>query len=306
MRSRNLAPILAVLIVVAAGGLFAQQVCQIGNLNDPVLPVPNLIQGGEQTFAYLVHPVEQCPCSEGFVQIQNVSMWLQFEPWMIPMNFFVRAGIQRAAFDAAIDQWHPAGYYFEGITVPVEVFDPGLFLLNIPTPEARWMDVNEYYFLTVTFRSPLEANLAADGFDLPGISYMSPDGGETWIDLFGFDKTSGGTPIIWGDVLCGTMTPAGAPVPEAGARLEAPYPNPFNPSTTLRLVLEQAGPVRLTVHDSKGRRVRTLADETRPAGTWSYTWDGKDDAGQAQPAGLYFFRAETRDGVQTQKAALIK
>lgn len=307
MRSKHLASWIAVAAVVVAGGLLAQQLCQIGNLSEPVVPVPGLIQGDEQVFAYLVHPVEQCPCSEGGAQIQEIRMWLQFEPWMIPQNFFVRAGLQRAEWNPDLDRWQPAGYYFEGITVPVEVFDPGLFLLNVPIPNARWMDIHEYYFLTINFRSPLESNLVGDGMDVPGVAYMSPDGGDSWIDLFGFDKTSGGTPIIWGDVLCGAMDPTtGTPVPEAGTRLQAPYPNPFNPSTTLAVVLAEAGPVRLTVHDSKGRLVRVLADETRPAGTWRYTWDGDDAAGQAQPAGLYFFRAETRAGVTSQKAALIK
>lgn len=306
MRTRHLVPWIAVLAVLVSGGLLAQQLCQIGNLNEPLFPVPNLIHGGEQVFAYLVHPIEQCPCSEGGVQIQEMRMWLHFDPWMIPQNFLVRAGLQRAQWNAALDRWEPAGYFFEGITVPVDVFDPELFLLNIPVPAARWMDVNEFYFLTVTFRSPLEANLVGDGYDIPGISYMSPDGGDTWIDLFGPDKTGGGTPIIWGDVLCGAMDATGAPVPDADSRLGAPYPNPFNPSTTLSVNLDSEGPIHLAVYDSKGRLVRVLADETRPAGDWPYTWDGRDAAGQAQPAGLYFFRAETRAGTWTRKAALIK
>ncbi len=296
-----------ILVLALAAGLAAQQVCQVGNLEDPVPPVvPDLITGGDQVFAYLIHPVEQCGCSEGFVQFQEVRMWLQFEPWMIPQNFIVRAGLRPAIWNPNVDRWEPDGYFYESFDIPVEVFDPGPFVLSIPTEHARWINIDDFFFLTVTFLSPLEANLVGDGMDLPGITYMSPDGGNHWMDLWVPDKTSGGKPIIWGDVLCGAFDTTDSPVPGSGAQLETPYPNPFNPSTTIALTLEQEGPVTLTVHDSRGHLVRELADETRPVGTWRYVWDGRDNSGRAVPAGTYFFRARTRTEVLQRKAVLIK
>ncbi|MCB1184611.1 hypothetical protein KDM41_14370 [bacterium] len=64
-------------------------------------------------------------------------------------------------------------------------------------------------------------------------------------------------------------------------------PNPFNPRTQLRFELPEAGPVRLRVLDLRGRVVRRLVEESRPAGPLVALWSGEDDAGRPQPGGLY-------------------
>ena len=84
------------------------------------------------------------------------------------------------------------------------------------------------------------------------------------------------------------------------------FPNPFNPSTTLRFSLSDEDYVRLTIHDISGRIVRTLIDNTRTAGTHQVVWDGRDSRNAAVATGLYFVRVETSSDVQTQKIALIK
>lgn len=73
-------------------------------------------------------------------------------------------------------------------------------------------------------------------------------------------------------------------------RLAAGEPNPFRDGTTLRLTLGAPGRVTAQVFDTTGRLVRTLMDETREAGASALTWDARDDAGRATPAGLYFVR----------------
>lgn len=295
---------LAILLAVA-GLLAAQQICLIGNLEVPVgPPVPGLVEG-MPSFAYLVHPIEQCGCPEPFVQLQTLAMWLAFEPSMIPQQFVARAGIRQAVWNAALNRWAPGDYFYESQPFPIDVIDPGLFLLQVPAVNARWMDIHEYYFLTMTFESPVFSDLPVDGLDLPGIAYVSPDG-DQWFDLYLPDKTSGGKPIIWGDVLCGADDGTPAPVPAASPRLEQPSPNPFNPGTSISLVMEQPGHVKLSVHDAHGGLVRVLVDEVRASGTWRFEWDGIDAAGQRSPAGIYFFRAETGSGVAVRKAALIK
>ncbi|MGH3055511.1 MAG: FlgD immunoglobulin-like domain containing protein, partial [Gaiellaceae bacterium] len=44
------------------------------------------------------------------------------------------------------------------------------------------------------------------------------------------------------------------------------------------------------LYDALGRRVRTLASGTHPAGEQTLRWDGSDDAGRAVSSGLYFAR----------------
>jgi hypothetical protein len=83
-------------------------------------------------------------------------------------------------------------------------------------------------------------------------------------------------------------------------------PNPFNPSTTLRFSLAQAGHVRVSIFDAAGRLVTTLVDEVREAGAQAVTWNGRNEANRVVPAGFYFVRAESHGTVQVQKIALIK
>ena len=297
--------VLAGLLLMIGTGLLAQVICQVGNLADPVFPPVTGVFQGDQIFAYLIHPVEQCACTEEFVQFQNVKMWLEFDPSMVPVNFIVQPGLRPAVYDPSIDRWVPDGYFYEGPEFQFEVMEPGPFLLQVPALNARWINIHDFFFLTLTFETPFAANLLCDDQDMPGIAYVSADG-ELWFDLYVPDKTSGGKPIIWGDVLCGADDGTGAPVPQAGPRLEQPYPNPFNPGTRVSLVLDRTGPVKLTVHDLGGHLVKVLADEQRDRGTWLYEWDGTDLRGRGAPAGLYFFRAETAGGVTVRKAALIK
>ncbi len=68
------------------------------------------------------------------------------------------------------------------------------------------------------------------------------------------------------------------------------YPNPFNPSTTIRFNLPVAGKVSLIVYDIAGKEVRQLLDEHLPAGRHNTTWDGRDTFGQIVASGMYFYK----------------
>ncbi len=67
-------------------------------------------------------------------------------------------------------------------------------------------------------------------------------------------------------------------------------PNPFNPSTTITFFLPAPARATLDVFDSRGRRVRRLLDEVRPAGTVAVNWDGRDDTGRTLAGGVYMAR----------------
>ena len=102
-----------------------------------------------------------------------------------------------------------------------------------------------------------------------------------------------------------TLTPAGE-TPAGATELLANYPNPFNPSTTIRYRLASPGRVQLMVFDAAGRRVRTLVDEERAAGSHDVTFDGRDDAGAAIASGVYFYRLDADGFSQTRKMVLLK
>ena len=83
--------------------------------------------------------------------------------------------------------------------------------------------------------------------------------------------------------------------------LEAAYPNPFNPQTTIRFGVSEVAYVKLVVYDVLGRQVRVLVDGTREAGTYEVVFE----AG-GLPSGLYVYRLETPQGSFVQMMHLVK
>ncbi len=89
-------------------------------------------------------------------------------------------------------------------------------------------------------------------------------------------------------------------------RLMGNYPNPFNPSTTIKFDLDRPGKVEVTIHDVAGRLVKALVSREMSVGTHLLFWDGADDKGGKAPAGVYMARIATGDQVQSQKLTLLK
>jgi M6 family metalloprotease-like protein len=79
------------------------------------------------------------------------------------------------------------------------------------------------------------------------------------------------------------------------------YPNPFNPSTTIRYELPHASPVSLKVFNSLGQEVATLVNEAKPAGVFSVQFDAGSLA-----SGLYFYRLQAGNFVETRKMLVVK
>jgi hypothetical protein len=94
-------------------------------------------------------------------------------------------------------------------------------------------------------------------------------------------------------------------VPGAYA-LQPNFPNPFNPSTTLRYQLAEDGPVRLEVFDILGQKVRTLVADLQTAGFHRVVWDSRDDAQRQVAAGVYFSRLQAGEFTQVRKLLLLK
>jgi hypothetical protein len=83
-------------------------------------------------------------------------------------------------------------------------------------------------------------------------------------------------------------------------------PNPFNPTTTIRFDLAQAGRVELRLFDVAGRWVRTLASGVHEPGRHTAIWNGLDDAGRRAASGVYFYRLDAPEFVATRKLVLLE
>ena len=79
------------------------------------------------------------------------------------------------------------------------------------------------------------------------------------------------------------------------------YPNPFNPVTTIKYTLPRACHAKLTICNILGQRVASLVDGHQKAGYKTARWDASSFS-----SGIYFYRFQAGDFVQTRKMVLIR
>jgi flagellar hook assembly protein FlgD len=84
------------------------------------------------------------------------------------------------------------------------------------------------------------------------------------------------------------------------------FPNPFNPTTTLRYDLPQNSFVNITIYDLNGREVKKLVRSEQVSGNHSLTWNGTNDQGKLLSAGVYLYQIQSGEFVQTKKMVLMK
>ena len=79
------------------------------------------------------------------------------------------------------------------------------------------------------------------------------------------------------------------------------YPNPFNPTTTIKYSIPKTYNVLIKVFDVLGNEIETLINEEKPVGTYELNWNAAN-----LPSGVYFYRLQAGDFVQTRKMILLK
>ena len=91
------------------------------------------------------------------------------------------------------------------------------------------------------------------------------------------------------------------------AQLETNYPNPFNPETTIPLLVPAgSGWVKLTIYNAMGQLVRTLVNRPIGPGRHRIHWDGRAQTGERMGSGIYLYRMETTTTAQTRSMTLVK
>ena len=84
------------------------------------------------------------------------------------------------------------------------------------------------------------------------------------------------------------------------------YPNPFNPSTTLRFDLPELSDVNVIIYNMLGQEVKTFNMQNISAGHHSIRWNATNDLGDPVSAGVYLYQLQTKDFVKTRKMILLK
>ena len=152
------------------------------------------------------------------------------------------------------------------------------------------------------------------GFDYDGVVDV---GNETSVFLGGLDLGTGyriavssydidGNSSSPGRAIWVVAEPVGVPESAPNGILTSNYPNPFNPSTSIHFTLAETSHVTLSVYDLAGRRICDLHREELHQGDHEVSWNGVDELGNPVPSGIYLYRLEVGDHIETGKMTLLK
>ena len=95
-------------------------------------------------------------------------------------------------------------------------------------------------------------------------------------------------------------------VPAVVTSLGQAFPNPMNPTATIKYTIGTPGKVQLRVFDVSGRVIRTLVDETKTAGSFSVMWDGKNDGGERVASGVFFYQLNAPGSELNKKIVILQ
>jgi hypothetical protein len=85
-----------------------------------------------------------------------------------------------------------------------------------------------------------------------------------------------------------------------------PYPNPFNPTTTIEFDLPHEGIVSLKIFNLLGEEVATLAQSTESAGRHKVVWNGRDRNDNPVSSGVYLYSLHVGQQTTTRKLILLR
>jgi len=113
------------------------------------------------------------------------------------------------------------------------------------------------------------------------------------------------TQNLLASILSGNTGNSGTPVSKR-PELYPNYPNPFNPTTTIRFSIPNDSQVKLSIYNIRGQRVTTLVNDTLTPGYHEAVWNGTDSHGRCVSSGVYFYRLDTGNKAITKKMLLLK
>ncbi len=84
------------------------------------------------------------------------------------------------------------------------------------------------------------------------------------------------------------------------------YPNPFNPTTTIKFSLTEESNVIVDLFNVKGQKIKTLVNQRMAMGTHGIVWNGDNQNGIRVGNGLYFFKIQSGNDIKTGKLLMLK
>jgi len=146
-------------------------------------------------------------------------------------------------------------------------------------------------------------NGGMSGFPLGDLNWF-PEDKAAWEDQMEDEHAALETALNEGRVVAVEDGPAGSAPSEF--TLAQNYPNPFNPTTNIQFDLPRQAEVTLEIYDITGQKVKTLVDKSHTAGQYTYTWNATDEMGQQVSSGIYIYRLEAGDAIQSKRMTYLK
>ena len=139
-------------------------------------------------------------------------------------------------------------------------------------------------------------NTAVFGFDLRRIrgAFDSPAGATARALQSAFFFVDNGTPLSASEPSASVSRPK-------EFKLEQNYPNPFNPTTTIQFAVPSVSDVKLEVFNILGQKVASLVNRRMEAGVHTVNFNAANLS-----SGVYFYRLQAGNFVQTKKMMLVK
>ena len=167
---------------------------------------------------------------------------------------------------------------------------------NIDTyPLFRDTSIADFYLMSIA---------CGDSADSPCIDAGIPDSLDQILDcLHGLGTTRSDMGAYGGNnssQLTGIHDYSNSRIPDI-ITLSQNYPNPFNGSTTINYFLAKAADVRINIFDILGRKIETLSEGFQSIGSHRLIWNG-----DSRPSGIYFYRIQAGNFVETKKMLLVK
>jgi FlgD Ig-like domain len=318
----------------AGGPYFTVQQLEVGDIDNPMLALPDAIQGGSAWAietndrrmlsavwrgnklycaanirgAALSPDANQCVARWWRLNTASTIALTQADAGNVtgediaagthtyyPAVMVDADGNMAVGFSASGPSVYPGAYYATRLSG-----DPA-GVISAPTALALGVDYYRRYFGGTSNRWG----------NYSGIALSQPDQTDFWIfNQYAGPRGSGptGENGRWhtrlGRFRIKTVTAVEHSPAHAG--LFQNVPNPFNPLTTIRFTLSGRVQVDLSIFDMTGRRVRTLVNDVHPAGDHAVVWDGRDDRGNRVASGIYVYRFRAGGTNQSRKMVLLK
>jgi len=217
----------------------------------------------------------------------------------------------------------PTSYYFEpgpheivqeSLQIIDEVSDHTGLHWHTTSSDLKWLTTSPTSGYTTSSQT---ITLTADAGDLPSGTYYgtvtvsadevtSEQNAYTYVTMVVGSKKrvaqEGGSTVAQRAV----ATYAESALKSASLSSHRNYPNPFNPSTTIRYAVPSASHVTVSVYDTWGRSVRTLAEGYHEEGEYSVVWDGRDQRGEQVSSGVYLCRVVGPQVSSTIRMTLVR